>query len=361
MRRPFGTMSRLPKAETRHENAEEGAAFGRALAIVLALVAVAGCGGPRVPLEVGVKEFPSDVLIARAKVPAPVPVPVPRRLVGRLPRQLQTEPVALPRLPARELCPAADPLAAPAVEAPNSALKPPVEGTYLFRNDGTAQVGALKGPVPPVSTRTVKNVKTGNGTFTFDVEDTLTAITTSYLADATGLYITKQIQKRPEGPATFEPTPDLLAAQFPLENGDEWTSAGSDMNTRWVFNGLVGAQRDENHDGKPDDADGDRQPDPAVPKMRVDACGAWIDAWAVRIIGPHTKQTAQGQTVETEEGPSKFMSGSTNLDIKVTAGYATQFGGLIVEERVQWDGTAAGQPVHIKYVTTIAQVPAAPK
>ena len=329
--------------------------------ILLALVTLAGCGGPRVPLEVGVKEFPSDVLIARARVPAPVPVPVPRQLVRRLPAQLRTELPELPRLPARELCPKADPLGAPAVEAPNSALRPPVEGTYFFRNEGTFEIGNLKGKVPPVSTRTVKNVKPAGATFTFDVEDILNALTTSYSRDATGLYITKMIQKRPDGTATFEPNPPLLVAQFPLENGDEWTSAASDVSTSWAFNGLVGAQRDEDRDGKPDDADGNRQPDPAVPKTRVDACGSWIDAWAIRTIGPRARQTAQGQTVDTGERPSKFVSGSTNLDITATAAYATQFGGLIVEERVQWDGTAGGQPVHLKYVTTIAQVPAAPK
>jgi hypothetical protein len=322
---------------------------GTALALIAVVVAGA-CGGPRVPLEVGVKEFPSDIIIGAAKAPVPVPVSLVRR--PRRTTQVRDVP-ALPRGPLatpRPLCPDADPLAAPEVEAPNTVAKPPVEGTYYYRNEGDVEAFGLKGKVPAVTTRTIQNVEPGDGSFTFELLDQLTAITYSYLVDATGIYIVKMTQEVNDQTVTFEPFSPMRMAQLPLANGTRWSSAGTDVQTTWVLDGVVGAQRDEDDDGKPDDADGDGVADGPVPKTRVDACGTWLDAWAVRIAGPQ------------DQGGSRFVSGTgSSYEIIGTSAYGTQFGGIALKETLAYDGTVGGQPFHLHYTTTIAQVPAVPK
>ncbi len=323
--------------------------------VALAIVLV-GCGGPTIPLEVGVKEYPSDVIIGRAKqaalrqvVPAPRRVPVVRSSVTAPP---------IPSITPRELCPKADPLGFPADVATNTISKPPVEGTYYYRNDGTFDLGGVKGSLPPVTTREIKNVETNPPAFTFDIVEQATSITTSYLVDPNpdggGVYMTKQVQQVPGGTATFTPTPMIRLLPFPLENGAEWDSVGTDLSTgtTWVVHGIVGAYRDENHDDKPDDADGDGQPDAAVPKIRVDACGNWLDAWAVRITGPQGEGT-----------PAKILAPTTGTNVDFTATYmfGTQYGGFSLQDAITYDGMAGGSEFHVKYTSVIASVPAKPR
>ena len=327
----------------------------RGVVVVLALSLI-GCGGPTIPLEVGVKEYPSDVIIGKAERAAlRQVVPAPRRV------SVQRPTITAPPLPTaspRELCPDADPLAFPADVAPRTISKPPVEGTYYYRNDGEFDLAGVKGRLPAVTTREIKNVETNGPVFTFDVVDQATAITTSYLVDpqqdSGGVFMTKQVQQVPGGAATFTPTPMIRLLPFPLENGAEWDSIGTDLSTgtTWVIHGIVGAYRDEDHNGKPDDADGDGRPDQAVPKMRVDACGNWLDAWAVRITGPQGEGT-----------PAKILAPTSGTNVDFTAVYAfgTQYGGFTLEDTITYDGTAGGGEAHVKYTSTIAQPPAKPK
>lgn len=319
---------------------------------LFALIALlmTSCGGPRTPLEVGVREFPTDVLFGRRETPPPPPpasnpnpgfpvlVSPPTPPVSRLPS---------PPSPPPPSCPEAHPFTAPRQVAGTSSDKAPTEATYPFRNEGFSE--RVQGErtttenYPPQSSRRIDQVQTrSNGSFTYRVVDDLGGVAThtrfevvpqSPLADQAGVFITQIVT----GSDSFTPQPKLKILQFPAENGFQWDAVGTDplRQTTMSFHGRIGQE-------VPDGPDEDEEPD-LVPKIRVDACGEVLDAWYVDISG--------GQVI----GPR------TNLTFKSFYAIATQFGGLTVMEHTELSGTEGSVRVTNIRTATISTEPALPQ
>lgn len=296
----------------------------RPAAALAALASLAACAGPHRPLEFGIKEISSDLILGRqgaAVLPAPAPVPVPpvafvfspSGLVGPSSPMRPATPVAAPpTTQPPSSCPTADPLAPTQVPARNAVTTLPAEATYVYRVEGTYSVGganASSGTLPPLSTRRVSDVhQLSDGSVNFIVEarlgDTVTdttyhVIPTTTLAPQAGIFVHAVRTSDSDGSSAFTPTSELLLLPFPADPGATFSAAGTDGPTTMQWDGAIGQ------------------------KARVDACGTPIDAVSVRIRG--TVSTAGARSV------------TQNID--AVYAIATQFGGISVMDTVNLDGT----------------------
>lgn len=306
-----------------------------------------GCAAPERPLSLGFKEVPSDVVLgtqtsattdtdrtpaSAAGAPLPpsiVALPPPPFEVGR--RPVLTNPVIA-------TCPSADPLAAPAVEAPATIDAPPVAGQYLFRNNGTFEVSgpdAQRGRFPATSLRTVQLLfrEDGGRVFEFSVAETLGDITTTTVyrvvrspdlgatpsgTSDPGLFIRQVQSRRADGESTtFTPTPPLRLAALPLIRGARVESRGVDPTTATTMSFVSTVSG----------------------KARVDACGQPLDSF----------------TLELTEG--KVLAPRQDLDFAATYAVGTQFGGLVLRETVAFTGTDGPAGVSRSNTSTISQTP----
>lgn len=310
---------------------------------------MAACGGPRTPLEVGVREFPTDVLFGRRETPPPPPPasnPNPGFPVLVSPVTPGISPLPSPRSTPASECEEAHPFTAPRHVAGTRSDKAPIVATYPFRNEGfseqTRDGEKIVTNYPPESSRRITDVETeSDGSFTYHVTDDLSGAGTrtryqvvpeSPLADQAGVFITR-IES---GVDFFTPQPKLKILQFPVENGFQWDAAGTDpfSQTTMSFHARIGR---EVPDG-PDDGD---EPD-LVPKVRVDACGEVLDAWYVDIT--------QGQVISPQ----------TNFAFITSYAIGTQFGGLIVMEHTEASGTEGSVQFANNRTATISSEPALP-
>ncbi|MCA1832067.1 MAG: hypothetical protein ABR548_02820 [Actinomycetota bacterium] len=285
-----------------------------ALAIVLLLATVA-CSGPRSPLDVGVREIDTDVLIGPGRptvvaFPPLAPAPGP---IG-FPGFVQPPIITGPKPPSPPACPAADPLAPIAHEATTSATKPPVAGTYPYLVKGFNKIGDATNLVSETTSRTVANVvkAASGGGFTFDIvipQPGGARTTTTYhvypnqpeATDTTpGIYIERVETKVPGAdPLTFNPTPPLLLMQFPASANLTWTSRSVDPFSGTVeqFTGTIGN------------------------RQIIDACGTKIQTWRVDITDGSIQNPFESFTFEG------------------TIYITPQFGGLSVRDNIHRKGT----------------------
>lgn len=321
--------------------------------LLLAVALTAACGGPERPLEVGFKEVPSNVVLGTQTSPAPASdgppgggvtiVYLPPPSVVALPPPPFEVPAPGPRRPppappTAPVCRAADPLEAPALEAPSRIEAPPADAAYLFRNDGgfeTSGADAQQGRFAETSLRTVETLlESEDGqVFDFAVGETLgtTTTTTTYrvlketsllpVADGSvepGLYITR-VESTDESGEThvFSPTPALRLAALPLVRGAVVESRGVDPQTAMTMSFTA----------------------TVTGKDRVDACGTPLDSW--------TLDLTDGQVLSPEE----------DLTFESTYAIGTQYGGLVLRETVAFAGTVGGAGVSRTNTATIAQVP----
>ncbi|HVL80148.1 MAG TPA: hypothetical protein VM840_00975 [Actinomycetota bacterium] len=322
----------------------------RPAAILIALLLVAtGCGGPPNPIQAGVKEFPTDVLLGSTEgspapssvAPAPIEEPAPI-LVRPLTDFPSDEPRPVPT-PA-PACPAADPLSSPANEAfSDPAGSPPTTATYAFRNEGRYSVKATTetAGVYAGSERSVRDVRRDGIAYEFTVSDTLGSATRYRVVPRTGsavpqaedpgLYIVSISSQTPEKVDTFTPVQPMRLAGFPLSNGDRVQSTGASPTGSTVmrFDSTIGRL----HPDEPGRRD---------PKGRVDACGSLLDIWWIDVAG-------------TIRGANK------NLTFTTLFAFGPQYGGLMLEERWKVSGTDAGATVSSERRSVISREPAVPR
>jgi hypothetical protein len=311
------------------------------------LLALTACAGPQRPVELGVKEVPSDVVLGAQTSPSPSPgpsaapvgpiAPPPPAVVALPPPTFEVgpEPSPPPAVPPVPVCPTADPLQAPAREAPPSVAAPPAKASYVFRNVGTYSISGAdtrKGTFPATSLRTVGNVvRSSDSSFTFDVSELLGDVTTTTTYDVVGsslvpaalppgLYLKSVRSVRGASTSTFTPSPELELAAFPFVRGATITSSGVDPQTAtsMQFTSTV------------------------TGKSRVDACGAPLDSWVLDL----TK--------------GKLISPTQNLDFEATYAVGTQYGGLILRERTAYAGTDGSDGVSRTDTATITSTPKLP-
>jgi hypothetical protein len=298
-----------------------------ALASILCALLSAACAGPSNPLDIAVKEVPSDIVLGTPESGAPAPPPIPPGvpvLVGPgVPASTFTSLASPPStarttgatttttgvtLPPPVACPATDPLAAPKREATNRSTQPPPEGTLPFRNDGTFSVSganARMGTFGPASTRRISDVRTTAAGFSYTVAETLNGTTSavgyqvipvSTVPGEAGLYVTSMHTADGAGAtAQFDPPLPLKLAEFPLVQTNTVTAAGTDPRTGTAVSWTTTVGQ----------------------KRRVAACGTPLDAFTLELTG------------------GRVDSPQTHVDFTVTYAIATQFGALsIYDHRV---------------------------
>jgi hypothetical protein len=314
-------------------------------AAVAGLLLVAACGGPERPVDIDFKEVPSDVVLGAHATPTPMPGPVatpsalppPPSVIALPPPTFDFGPEPSPSLvaPSPPSCGTANPLQAPALEAPPSIPAPPAKGTYVFRDVGSYTISgadARKGTFPSTSVRTVGNiVRTSDTQFSFDVSEFLADVTTTTTYEVVqaavipaalpaGIYLKQVKSVRGQSTSTFAPSPELELAAFPLVRGASVTSSGVDPQTATSM----------------------RFTSRVTGKARVDACGTPLDSWVL----------------ELTEG--KLISPTQNLDFSATYSMGTEYGGLLLRERTAFAGTDGADGVSRTNTATITTEPATP-
>jgi hypothetical protein len=323
----------------------------RRLGVFLAGCAVllAACGGPKEPLEVGVREFPTEVLFGGTEsriVPPPSGLdPVPGfPVLVQPPSRSTSSSAAVPVAPILASCPKAHPFDAPRYVAGTRSRAAPIAASYPFRSEGTferTQAGRKTTGTFPETIRIVRNVAKTANDFTYSIEENLgdRKVTTDYrvvpdspLADQRGVFITRVVS----GNASFDPANDIRLLPFPVEVGGEWDAIGTDplSQTTMNFHAKVGLEI-------PDGGDADEAPD-LLPKARVDACGTVLDGWYVQI--------KNGEVF----GPS------TDLTFNWVIVMGTQFGGFPLLEDIQETGTDRGVQSTGHRIATISKEPLFP-
>jgi len=331
------------------------------LAASLAMVLLASCGGPRTPLDVGAKEFPANILLGkRALEIAPPPLPprsnpdlafFPGFLQPPIPR---SQPGQIPVTGPAPECPPADPNGPSDLAAFNRAPKPPVPATYVYRNSGSYEIeGKERGPYPPASIRTVKNVKSvplgAPDDYEYDLEITeagrVTTSTYRVLNDTTnprrGVYLVQVVAPGPRGTDSFSPEPPILLMPFPppefgtnLEDETSTTTQGqyrtSGTDSRTQTTMVLEARIS-----------------PESPKLRADACGEWVDGWDIEVTF--------GRIVSNGVGGVKDISFTGHFSL------ATQYGALVVRDQIVMSGLDGLDNITSTKTSTINSVPLEPK
>lgn len=293
----------------------------------VALVLGAACSGPRSPIELSMKQVPGDVLLgSRAQTTAPdtiveLPSAVNPEPVG-FPSFLQSPPPVRPQRidtgngappttttapePPPPACPAGDLLTPPANEASKNVSSPPRAATFVYRNDGSYEVVDAQGRkdggrYPAESRRLVEPTeKAVDGTFSFAVSEELAGrrTTTTYFVDpASGIYLAGMVTREPDGSTDrFVPADprSLVILPLPAREHLKFEGRGVDplQRTSMTITGQVGV------------------------RIRVDACGAPLSGWEVKILDGRIR--------------------GTNKQVEFTANYVigTQYGGLVLRDAV---------------------------
>jgi hypothetical protein len=315
----------------------------RRAAAVAVLLLVTACGGPQRQVDIGIKEVPSDVVLGAHATPSPAPgptatpgstTPPPPSVVALPPPTFEVGPEPTPTLvaPSPPSCGTANPLEAPAREAPPTISAPPVKALYVFRDVGSYAVSgadARKGTFPATSLRTVGNiVRSSDTSFTFDVAELLGDVTTTTTYDVVGtavvpaalpagIYLKQVKSVRGQSASTFAPSPELELAGFPLVRGAAVTSSGVDPQTATSM----------------------RFTSTVTGKARVDACGTPLDSWVLELTG------------------GKLINPTQNLDFSATYNVGTEYGGLLLRERTAFAGTDGSDGVSRTNTATITTTP----
>ena len=315
--------------------------------LIACLLAAVSCA-PSAPLEIGSKEIPVNITLGEqasvARPPAlnPAPAAFPGFIQPPIPR---VEPGLVPPPVEPGACPIANPLDAAELVARATAPLEPRPGTYAFRNTGEFTVGdAVPVPYPEISQRRVRAIRAieGESNYEFDVsipvadETTTTTYRVLNSGDTPdrGIYIARVVTERSDGADAFVPTPPVLLMPFPppevgtnLEDelseviGENYRSSGTDpiSQTTMILEAKI--------DGK----------------VRVDACGEWIDAFDIVVL--------DGRIV----GPAKQVAFTGRYAI------APQYGALVVEDDIELNGTDNFERVSSVLRARINRVPREPE
>lgn len=322
---------------------------GRVIGALLLATLTGACGAPERPLTMGFKEIPSDVVLGN-QTPSTAPpagnvegnpgealFPLPPSVIGLPPPSFEFNPRPI-RFEPPDPCPAADPLRAPAIEAPAAIEAPPPDGLYRFRNKGSFEVSGAnpsRGSFPPMTERLVGLLSRSEdgSVFDFTVTEQIANVTTATTyrvvksqqigsavegAADPGLYI-RRVQSFDSTGAgvSFTPVPELRLAALPLVRGARVEARGVDPTTAITmsFASTVAG------------------------KSRVDACGVPLDSWTLEL------------TEGTVLGPRQ------NLQFAATYAVGTQFGGLVLRDTVAFAGTNGDVGVSRNNTATISDAP----
>ena len=298
----------------------------RRASLLLAVSALlAGACAPSNDLNIGLKDYPTDVVYGDSattvpeQLPAPfpgasltpgfpgvfAPPPVPQDFSPPPPRPVEFVP---------DPCPIADSKSRVIAAAPKI-LGVPEAGAYSYKQQGSSKSGdAAPVVLPTMAERKIKNVKLVEGEPTFDVEIVEFGITTltSYRVrrpacrqEAAGLYITRILQTGGKGPEEFLPIqPGLRIFPEPAVPGALFVSAATDP-IHQIAMRLQGTVKET---------------------RKLDVCGVFVEAWVTDVtIGVRRPGTSED-------------------DYMITASFlvATALGGLVIADSVVQTGKDEG-------------------
>ena len=323
--------------------------------LLLLVLSLTACAGPKAPLQVGVRELPSDVVLGdRSQHPAePVSVPVPPVALPLVPAQVPAvafgpayePPAGAPQPPP----PAAPPTPSCSIGGPEPAKGFPVADTvkrpagvarYAFDTQGSYEVSganAAKGAFPSVMVRSVRDVVQLPGAqaryrFTVDGELGRLLTSTTYTLvpesasttplDAPGMYITKVVSRNVDGTTQeFTPAraPGMLLLPFPATAGTTFRQSDADPNTGTVlsYTATIGEAQ----------------------KMTV--CGQ-----TVGLIPVHLDGTTGGEL--SPDGGGGFL-----IDYAISP----EYGGISLHDVVSVQRQSADSSFTQKFTTSIATTP----
>lgn len=320
---------------------------GRVILLLVSTLVLVSCRGPADPLDVAVKEVPSDIVLGSpdSGSPAPPPIPpgapvvvgpfVPSSIFDLPPSSSPTSVAGSPTTTApAPACPKADPLEAPKREATNRIFDPPPARALPYRVEGTFTVSGANprsGTFPPTSIRTVSPARSTSTGFTYTVAAELagTTTTTTYqvvkasdVPGEAGLYVASLVSRRSDGATSrFEPPLPMKLVDLPMVANTSVASAGTDPRSATTVSWRTTVRQ----------------------KVRVDACGVPLDAYRVELVGGRV------------DGPD------TNVDFVATYTIATQFGGLFVADTIEVKGREGLDDVTRKITSIVSVDPGAPR
>ena len=304
-------------------------------AVALLLTA---CAGPRAHVDIGGAQEPLDVAFGKPEATIvhgnPPLAPVPSGL-GVLPVSGQGTVTyidaggQLPPPPPLPPCPTANPLSAPAESAGDSVTSTVPTGTFPFRYSGVTSDNKKGEKFSGISKHAATGSAVGNGVYKFSVDVTMLGATTtwSYLvvpgagtvANAQGAIELTSVSG--DGGfgynASFQPDKPLRVFAEPAYPGSTWQDAETDAQsgTYATVSGTI--------DGRD----------------RVDACGTKLDAWKSTVV-------------------MTISSANESIKATVSTWWATQFGGLPIQEVQSYSGKAGGHDVKGETTSFIAVDPA---
>lgn len=348
-----------------------------ALAVVAVIAASTACA-PTHAVSVGSRDIATDILLKGAPAPAglvaPPPVqpgfplaPVPAALPQPRSSVVALPPV-LPPVPA-QTCPTASPLVGARDPATPLPAGPPVAHTSRFRQSGTFRVGsgrgARSGAFGPALTHTIKDVARMDGGWTYTDVDSA-GMTTVYdvyprqrvapqepvttngaAAQPTqaGIYVRSFTYVRADRTRdSLAPQPELLVAPLPLDDaGASWRARGVDPRTgiAVIVDGQVGLGPSHR------------------PLMdRIDACGNVLQAYWVEYTIASDNSSTTGVSTGGAEPPSSLRGSDLDVEFVGTqVAFATQYGGIPLEQLDRVRGTDGGLAVDVTRHEVIAQAP----
>lgn len=330
----------------------------RGAAVALLALALTACAGPKAPLQVGVRELPSDVVLGdRSQHPAqPVSVPVPPVALPLSPAQVPVvglapayspddgaapPPVPPPAPPAA--CDVGTPTAAKGLTVPDTVSRPPSAARYSYQARGGYEMSganAAKVAFPDAMARTVRDVvqlptAEPRYRFTVDAELGRSLTSTTYTlvpastatspVQAAGLYLTKVVTRYADGSTdSFTPAvaPGLLLLPFPTTPGTSFRQSGVDARTGTTlsYTATVG--------------------DP----QQLDVCGTVIGTVPVHLDG--------------QLGPSGGqLSPQAAQGFQADYAFATAYGGLSVYDKAELQRTTADGTFSQQLTATIVRAP----
>jgi hypothetical protein len=273
------------------------------------------------PLDIGIKEYATDVIFgspAAAKaalVPIAPPGAVPV-VVARRPAR-GAEPSTAP-VPA---CPTADPLSPILNETLPRPAGPPASDVLTFRNSGAVALGQASlsysdvmirrriGPASKQDDGFRFDVVSGSPVPGAEVTTSFHVVTRSSVPGTEGIFVAQETTKLADGHVSSSQwTPEIKLLEFPSVPGTEWDVVSTD--------GVTGTL--------------ERFHARIFKTSKVDACGTLLAAWQVELTS--------GMIV----GPN------VNISFDAVYNLGNQYGGISVMDRLREEGTIGSPPQPFK-------------
>lgn len=264
---------------------------------------------PQAPVAPAVVPASTNAVPAASRAPTPGPTRGVSQPTAVATTVDPDEGVPGPPAPVRPACPALDPLSASRLEADTEIVKPAPNGSYPYLLTGTTTVGDATTPVQTTAAATVSKstYDAASRNSSFELTQSALGVTTvrdfSSTAAVQGqlgqLGLAKEASTSTPGyTATYTPLKALKLLQTPSQEQAAFKDSTSDPTTGTVVTiqaTVVGVER-------------------------VNACGRAIDAWRV-------------------DSDMNVVNAQENVTSTRTDWYATQYGGLPVQEKITYSGT----------------------